>query len=532
MTALSKTNYRNYYQYQSHSWNIRSTTTCTNRNIQLRFYFVLLLVVCTIIIVIINSYHFPNSNKLLFDTIILFNDESRITSTRTTTITSQSITGNNVKHPVHIPTSPVSTDDPDDRIHNISTVRSNPPKRRMSRGEAIAAYRTTVLKTNTSADRCLQQRMQQHSTLTLEKPVLNCLRLTKDNIVLQYPMDAELHYNEIRYKMASFAQHQNHTYHSWSGFAGPWIENHFITHFETIYDSQYKTSCLHQHFGPYIPIFLPWVDHFLNNKYSYPDGFIKTLLSTLRPNVPYITVSQNARGLRVMLAGKSIFKLLPNLLILSGGGHGHVPIPLLKQDEVQNNYIDIRNRTIDISYVGSLGNAPNNVRQIMNEQLMEKYNKNNQTTTNNNNETHRSIRYEYYYGNDWRQYMAQSKLSLVPRGFGRTAYHLVETIQMGLVPIYIHLEKDVPWIPYETLYWKHIGYVTDFTNILNFVEQTLQKLTDEEIRQKEQRIVSLRQSHFSIDGILHQIQLFMLYPNKSDLQCQPLPQEIFVLPKK
>jgi hypothetical protein len=322
--------------------------------------------------------------------------------------------------------------------------------------------------------------------------------------------------------MAPFAQQQNHTFHSWSGFSGPWIENHFIAHFETMYDSQHETTCLYDHFGPYVPIFLPWVDHLVTNKkYNhYPNGFVEALLSVLRPDVPYITVSQNARGLKAE-NGIDIRKSTPNLLVLSAGGYGHVPIPLLKQDEAQNNYIDVQNRAIDISYVGSLKNAPNNSRQIMHRQLME--NCNNNETTNSKNH---SIRYEYYYGNDWRQYMAQSKFSLVPRGFGRTAYHLVETIQMGLIPIYIYLRNDIPWLPYKTMYHKQIGYTTDFESTPSFVKQMLQRLTPDKIRQREQTIVSLRHSHFSINGILRQIYYFMISPAKSDLECQVLPRNL------
>jgi hypothetical protein len=516
----------------------RSThTPIAYRKIQCQFHFVLLIVVCGILI---HSCHFPKRPEL-FESIIAINYESRQifetsksddteTTSRIDVHTEQPMAPTTATSPL-VYDAPVSLDNKSkvstlDKQKQESKVIMNKSSRKdASQEEAIAAYRALVQNTNTSALRCIQQRKQQTSMTISVKPALQCLRMTKGNIGLQYPIDAEQHYNEIRYLLAPFAQHQNHTFHSATGFSGPWIENQFITHFETLYDSQHETSCIHQHFGPYIPIFLPWVDHLIQNKYYYPDGMVETLLSVLRPNVPYITVSQNARGLKGK-AGISIRKSIPNLLVLSAGGHGHVPIPLLKQDEVQNNYIDVPNRTIDISYVGSLGNAPNNVRKIMNEQLMEKYSKN--QTTNNNN---RLIRYEYYYGNDWRQYMAQSKLSLVPRGFGRTAYHLVETIQMGLVPVYIYLKNDIPWIPYETVYRKHIGYVTDFASVLPFLENTIQQLTDDEIQTKEQMIVSLLQSHFTIDGILQQIQRFMLTPTKSDLQCQPLPRYITGIPK-
>lgn len=38
---------------------------------------------------------------------------------------------------------------------------------------------------------------------------------------------------------------------------------------------------------------------------------------------------------------------------------------------------------------------------------------------------------------EWREVMADSFASMCPRGFGRTAYHLMETLQQGLVPVHV-----------------------------------------------------------------------------------------------
>ena len=48
-------------------------------------------------------------------------------------------------------------------------------------------------------------------------------------------------------------------------------------------------------------------------------------------------------------------------------------------------------------------------------------------------------------------------MSLVPRGFGRTAYHLMETFQMGRVPLYVY--SDVPWVPYAEVF-ERVGYAS------------------------------------------------------------------------
>jgi hypothetical protein len=158
-----------------------------------------------------------------------------------------------------------------------------------------------------------------------------------------------------------------------------------------------------------------------------------------------------------------------------------------------------------MSYVGSLKNAPNDTRKLLHEQLQ--------------NES--SISYQYYYGNDWRHVMSNSRYSLVPRGFGRTAYHLMETLQMGLVPIYIYLDNDIPWIPYKDLFHQ-VGYSTTFNRTVQLVK-VLKRGSLKELQQREKQILSLRQSHFSINGTLHQIGYFMKGTD-NDLRCQPLPK--------
>jgi hypothetical protein len=365
---------------------------------------------------------------------------------------------------------------------------------------------------------------------------LECLQRTTPNLVLQYPIDAEEHYNTIRRTMAQWAQHSQHKYHGGAGYSGPWIENHFISHYENLYDQlsvqTTNHTCLSDCFGPFIPLFLPWVDHWVNSDYRYPQGFLQTLRSVLRPHVPYITVSQNAQGLRGYPWNSFPMSSIPNVLVLSAGGYGHVPIPLIKQEEFpplrqqQHSIImAVPNRTVDVSYVGSLTHTPYDARQVLHQQLLQSLP--NRTTTTNTTATtvlnvSSSPKYQYYYGKDWRDVMRNSRYSLVPRGFGRTAYHLMETLQMGLVPIYIYLDDDVPWIPYPELFHQ-IGYSVTFNRTMPFLEELLTRHDSfAELQQREERILELRDSHFSINGTLHQIGLFMK-GMKNDLQCQQLP---------
>jgi hypothetical protein len=335
---------------------------------------------------------------------------------------------------------------------------------------------------------------------------VKCLNQTTPNLMLQYPSDAEAHFRDIRKVMAPWAQHGDHTPHVASGYSGPWIENHWISHFERLYNDSDDSTCLSDHFGAYIPLFLPWVDHVVNNYMRYPDGFLEALHSVLRPNVPYITVSQNAEGLHTR-TDISLMSDMPNVIVLSGGGYGHIPVPLIKQEEKLNNLKPVEDRQYDISYVGSMSNAPGDMREHVGHHLSGVGN----------------MSYFYHYGSAWRDIMAESHFSLAPRGFGRTSYHLVEALQMGLIPIHVYIDTDIPWVPYANLF-DSVGFVSDSSDAgLDHLVSELGKLTTAEIAERERRIETLRDTHFSIPGVMNQIQRFMV-DQENDLQCQALPR--------
>ena len=254
----------------------------------------------------------------------------------------------------------------------------------------------------------------------------------------------------------------------------------------------------------------------------------------------------------------------PNVVVLSAGGYGHVPIPLVKQTEdirrqsTNNNttttiIIPIQNRTYFTSYVGSLTHAPNQMRQRLHQRLMDvdktmtassssspsnmmltsisshmttsisqATNTNSTATATKASELHF---YKYYYGNSWRDTMDNTKYSLCPRGFGRTSYHVMETLQMGYIPIQIY--SDIPWLPYHELFKeKDIGYSISTNEASFYLRTLLSKTTNEELQRKEDLIRELRDSHFTIDGIMNQISKFMLGDPSSDLRCVPLPSSV------
>jgi hypothetical protein len=348
---------------------------------------------------------------------------------------------------------------------------------------------------------------------------LACLQKATPNLqTFSYPIDAEAHMTEIHQAMDQWVRLS--TPHCAINYCGPWIEHHWVNHFSRSSNTSSSSSskikntvCLSDTFGAFIPLLIPWVSIWSSNGNQYPDGFVEKLLSLIRPNVAYITVSQNDEG----LPGNNEMPILSNVLVLSAGGFGHVPIPLLKRDIPllnETTRIPISNRTWLISYVGSLGNAPRRMRRRMNKALQrhgQPYLQHHSSGVENENK--------------WHQIMADSMFSMAPRGYGRTSYHLMEVMQSGLIPIHIYQENGVPWIPYLTLYQEQeLGYASTVRGLPNLLN-TLRNMTASDIEAQEARVASYRESHFVPAGIMHQISLFMMGEG-SDLECVALPSSL------
>jgi len=117
----------------------------------------------------------------------------------------------------------------------------------------------------------------------------------------------------------------------------------------------------------------------------------------------------------------------------------------------------------------------------------------------------------YYKGEDWRTVMANSSVSLCPRGTGRTSYHLMEVLQAGLIPVHVHLDagegEEESWVPYEGLF-DQIGFTTPISRLPSLLEN-LKGMSQEDLGRREAMAVSLRETHFLMGGALEQIKRFL-----------------------
>eukprot|EP00931_Biecheleriopsis_adriatica_P090926 TRINITY_DN6482_c0_g1_i4.p1 TRINITY_DN6482_c0_g1~~TRINITY_DN6482_c0_g1_i4.p1 ORF type:complete len:674 (-),score=149.64 TRINITY_DN6482_c0_g1_i4:88-2109(-) len=206
---------------------------------------------------------------------------------------------------------------------------------------------------------------------------LACLRLSTPSLKpLAYPNDAEAHFEEVREALTpwfDFAEKQfmkdmKNPYHCGEGYCGPWIENKWIALYYTkLWKGRAAGTRLADIFGPYIPIFMTFVDLWIANVFEY-ENMIDALKKVIRPSVAYITVVQHDTGMpssRDKLVG--LMKQIPNVLVLSAGGYGHVPIPLFKQyeDLLKKKFLkSMGDRQLLTSYMGSEGNAPKDTAEL------------------------------------------------------------------------------------------------------------------------------------------------------------------------
>ena len=341
------------------------------------------------------------------------------------------------------------------------------------------------------------------------RKALECLRYTDPEISdFSYPRDASQHFQDIHNRLNEWIQKPGHKPHRAKGYRGPWIENQWISHFQQELES--KNKSLSDVFGPYIPLFIPWTDIWVKRQgkrrknriktgFRYPKQLVSDIKDLLRDDVLYITVNQNADGFVGRCTEFLDLQSKHHVTVLSAGGYGHVPIPLLKQPETPQTKKPVNERKHLVSYVGSNKNAPKNMRKKMIAQ----------------------DNHYYYRGQNWRDVMTESKFSLCPRGFGRTSYHVMEALQMGLIPIQVY--QDQPWLPYGDI-MQNISYSVTNEDLPGLIEQ-LSKMPDSEIAEIEDRIENMREDYFSFEGTLKQISNFMLNPVESQLVCQKLPSD-------
>jgi hypothetical protein len=326
---------------------------------------------------------------------------------------------------------------------------------------------------------------------------------------LHYPSDAEAHYFALMQATARFRAVKAHAH---AGYAGPWVENVWIATF-----AQRPLA----EFYPYVPLFVPWTDVWKAGAASYGD-LAALLGGMLRPDVAYVTVSQNARGIPANALEKWS---IPSVLVFSAGGYGHIPIPLLKRVLPllpEAAVLPPRGRTVrggaaggDDARVAPLvafaGSQRRGIRPATIKALKRAIAPATLST---------------YKGGAWQRALAEARFALVPRGFGRTTFMVAEVVQMGLTPLYVY--DDEEWLPYRgsggAAEWSRFGVSLALRNITRGAAR-LAELDDPELERMRAAARAVRESHFTYDGVMQQIIRFIQNGTAtSDLRCVAFPR--------
>lgn len=262
--------------------------------------------------------------------------------------------------------------------------------------------------------------------------------------------------------------------HFYQGYRGPWIEDAFFRHWLAS-DRPWPLD--------YLPVF--WTDYYLHlqthrivpPRYRRSERTIANLLDHYAQG--------SRRAFTVLEYDHPIWnwhRFPRNIVVLSAGGWGDVPIPLLKGSPAFSN----PPKDVRLSFIGRLTGASDvyGIRSEMHAALRD----------------HALFRS----GPDWREWMARSVFSLCPGGLGPTSFRLCEALSVGSIPVY--LWKHRRWLPYEDeIDWSQIA-ITLPVEEAGRLPALLAEYGPERIASMQARIAQLYEAYFTLPGACRQIE--------------------------
>lgn len=277
-------------------------------------------------------------------------------------------------------------------------------------------------------------------------------------------------------------------------------------------------------FGAFIPLFVRW-STMLRGAVPTSNDTVLPLLSELqhllRPDVAYLTASFDDTGLGTLGA------LLPNLVILGMGGYAHVPIPefnpfdghdpLDRHDAaaLQAAAPPFSSRPMLFSFLGSShslrknGGDPGPIpvfRQAVCDVAAA-------AAT-----TPPRVNYTLCTSSpDFKQYRANSTVTLSPRGYGRQSLRLGETIRSHNLPVAVY--DDIDFVPYAEL-WPTFAWSASLDGLPALIG-TLKTTREDDFQRRLAALRRLLPTHFTIQGVAEQMRLFAR--GGGDLRCQRMP---------
>ena len=327
----------------------------------------------------------------------------------------------------------------------------------------------------------------------VHRVALKCLKESKSmygfrHLPLLSRDKRERHYREI---LEATQKYRIQGQYCWRNYCGPWLEDHWIA-----------TFCCNRSvddFGPFIPLLIPWQYFFWrNNTFNQEEysRFLREVLSLIRPEFLYITVEGNDWGVEGLINETYLPGFPDNILIIHPGGRGHVPCLWHKAAHNVTDVVEMRYKAV---FMGTL--------HFQRELVLARF--------------ARHFKDRYYQGTapNWTEYYRRSMVVLSPRGYARGCFRTAEVLEMGLIPVLIFSQKQ--WVPYwnSKVNWSNVGFIGTTSGAATLIKQ-IDALTEERAAEMRKYIRNRHDSHFSPQGTMHQIALFMKSGfRESDLRC-------------
>jgi hypothetical protein len=233
------------------------------------------------------------------------------------------------------------------------------------------------------------------------------------------------------------------------------------------------------------------------------------LFRALRHDFLYVTVNENDYGLE---GHRGLNRdIPPNILVLSGAGRGHVPIPY---HFIERGLVDPLPPVNDIVFLGRLKRG---ARLRIVKKYLDVFQEN-ITIAN--------------HVRNWIDEYRQHRYILSPRGNARAAFRTIETLQMGLIPIIAN--ERWKWVPYlnSSLDWSMVGFHTTDDEVQT-LRTTLLAMDDRRVNAMRKYIRAHRESHFTLRATMRHIGKFIKTGYlESDLRCARYYPDVSFMPPR
>lgn len=248
-------------------------------------------------------------------------------------------------------------------------------------------------------------------------------------------------------------------------------------------------------FGPFIPWFLLYQQLFTSTQII--QRRLKIMLQNVHPTSLNIMYLNSDFGLDSFLTNQPPPKL-SNFLVLSAGGSGHISIPCIFYE--YENFVPAVKSKHKFVFIGTFHKWRRNcVNWFLKYQLSNIF-----------------LGKSKY----WLELFPFSDMVLDLRGRGRNTARFSETIQLGMIPFYLH--DSFLALPYfnssidfeRFIYFGHMDQ-------LNLSLPAFQIISNQQLSFQKSVIRKIAPVYYKRDGLNDQIQRFMLTGYEdSDLRCQ------------